>query len=62
LHGLFTSRRTVARNDVTVALAQAQANYDQAVAQLNAQSPNVPKFKSKQDIHRENRHAYRSHP
>jgi hypothetical protein len=52
----------VARNDVTVALAQAQANYDQAVAQLNAQSPNVPKFKSKQDIHRESRHAYRSHP
>jgi membrane fusion protein (multidrug efflux system) len=29
-------------NDVTVALAQAQANYDQAVAQLQAQSPNVP--------------------
>jgi membrane fusion protein (multidrug efflux system) len=29
-------------NDVTVALAQAQANYDQAVAQLNAQNPNVP--------------------
>jgi membrane fusion protein (multidrug efflux system) len=28
-------------NDVTVALAQAQANYDQAVAQLNAQNPNV---------------------
>jgi membrane fusion protein (multidrug efflux system) len=32
----------VARNDVTVALAKAQANYDQAVAQLNAQNPNVP--------------------
>jgi membrane fusion protein (multidrug efflux system) len=29
-------------NDETVALAQAQANYDQAVAQLNAQNPNVP--------------------
>jgi membrane fusion protein (multidrug efflux system) len=29
-------------NDATVALAQAQANYDQAVAQLNAQNPNVP--------------------
>jgi len=29
-------------NDVTVALAQAQANYDQAVAQLKAQNPNVP--------------------
>jgi membrane fusion protein (multidrug efflux system) len=29
-------------NDMTVALAQAQANYDQAVAQLNAQNPNVP--------------------
>ena len=29
-------------NDVTVALAKAQANYDQAVAQLHAQNPNVP--------------------
>jgi len=29
-------------SDVKVALAQAQANYDQAVAQLNAQNPNVP--------------------
>ena len=29
-------------NDETVTLAQAQANYDQAVAQLNAQNPNVP--------------------
>lgn len=29
-------------NDATVALAQAQANYDQAIAQLNAQNPNVP--------------------
>jgi membrane fusion protein (multidrug efflux system) len=29
-------------NDATVALAQAQANYDQAVAQLKAQNPNVP--------------------
>jgi membrane fusion protein (multidrug efflux system) len=29
-------------NDVTVALAQAQANYDQAVAQLHAQNPSVP--------------------
>jgi membrane fusion protein (multidrug efflux system) len=28
--------------DATVALAQAQANYDQAVAQLDAQNPNVP--------------------
>jgi membrane fusion protein (multidrug efflux system) len=28
--------------DEQVALAQAQANYDQAVAQLNAQNPNVP--------------------
>ncbi len=28
--------------DSIVALAQAQANYDQAVAQLNAQNPNVP--------------------
>jgi membrane fusion protein (multidrug efflux system) len=28
--------------DMTVALAQAQANYDQAVAQLNAQNPNIP--------------------
>jgi membrane fusion protein (multidrug efflux system) len=29
-------------NDETVTLAQAQANYDQAVAQLEAQNPNVP--------------------
>jgi membrane fusion protein (multidrug efflux system) len=29
-------------NDSKVALAQAQANYDQAVAQLNAQNPSVP--------------------
>jgi membrane fusion protein (multidrug efflux system) len=29
-------------SDSKVALAQAQANYDQAVAQLNAQNPNVP--------------------
>jgi membrane fusion protein (multidrug efflux system) len=29
-------------NDSTVALAQAQANYDQAVAQLSAQNPNIP--------------------
>jgi membrane fusion protein (multidrug efflux system) len=29
-------------SDSKVALAQAQANYDQAVAQLSAQSPNVP--------------------
>jgi len=29
-------------NDMTVALAQAQANYDQAVAQLSAQNPSVP--------------------
>jgi membrane fusion protein (multidrug efflux system) len=29
-------------NDSTVALAQAQANYDQAVAQLNAQNPSIP--------------------
>jgi membrane fusion protein (multidrug efflux system) len=29
-------------NDEQVALAQAQANYDQAVAQLNAQNPSVP--------------------
>jgi membrane fusion protein (multidrug efflux system) len=28
--------------DEQVALAQAQANYDQAVAQLNAQNPNIP--------------------
>jgi membrane fusion protein (multidrug efflux system) len=29
-------------NDMAVALAQAQANYDQAVAQLNAQNPSIP--------------------
>jgi len=29
-------------NDERVALAQAQANYDQAVAQLKAQNPNIP--------------------